>query len=226
MEKKEFPDLEADSKPAPSGIMGKLSGYPNKLFGIVKLILGICLLPFVYSFSIAFLNEFARLGKSSQHNFWSGLFTFLIIYLFVWEPAIIYAKGQKLLEIIFNFFKPMVKVAPYLLPIYTIVLFIIYGLLSLVVSSGWLLRYSMFLFGFSIALHLVFSAKTTRIKKSDFLKANYIFGFSFIYIVNIFILAFCINLIFKEFSFVNFFNASFQITKGIFYAAFKQLFLL
>jgi hypothetical protein len=224
MAKKELPDIESDFKPAPSGISGKISGYSNKLFGIIKLILGICLLPFVYSFSVAFLDEFVLIGKSSQKDFWSGLVIFLIIYLFVWEPAVIYAKGQKLLEIIFNFFKPIVKVAPYLLPIYTIVLFIIYGLLSLVVSSLWLLKYAMFLFGFSIALHLVFSAKAIRYKKGDFLKANYIFGFAFIYMVNVFILALGISLIFKEFSFVSFFNVSFQIAKGIFGAVFKQLF--
>lgn len=226
MEKKELPNVEADFKPAPSGLFGKVSGFSNKLFGIVKLILGICLLPFVYSFSVAFLNEFARLGKPTQLDFWSGLFSFLIIYLFVWEPVIIYAKGQKLLEIIFSFFRPIVKVAPYLLPIYTIVLFIIYGLLSLMVGSPWLLKYSMFLFGFSIALHLVFSAKSIRSKKGDFLKANYIFGFSFIYAVNIIILSLGINLIFKDFSFVSFFNSSFQIALGVFRAAVKQLFLI
>ena len=127
---------------------------------------------------------------------------------------------------VFNFFKPIVKVAPYLLPIYTIVLLIIYGLLSLVTASAWLLKYSMFLFGFSIALHLVFSAKSIRTKKSDFLKANYIFGFSFVYIVNVFILALGMSLIFKEFSLVNFFSVSFQAAKGILHAVVKQLFLL
>jgi len=84
----------------------------------------------------------------------------------------------------------------------------------------------MFLFGFSIALHLVFSARSIRSKKGDFLKANYIFGFAFIYIVNVFILALGVSLIFQDFSFIDFFNASFQIAKGIFSAVVKQLFLL
>ena len=224
--KKDFSDIEADFRPEPSGISGKLSGYPNRLLGVIKLILGICLLPLVYSFSVSFFGEFDLIAKSSRVDFWSGLVTFLIIYLFVWEPVIIYARGQKLLEIVFNFFKPIVKVAPYLLPIYTIVLLIIYGLLSLVTASGWLLKYSMFLFGFSIALHLVFSAKSIRTRKNDFLKANYIFGFAFVYIVNIFILSLGLSLIFKEFSLANFFNVSFQTAKGILQAVAKQLFLI
>ena len=145
--------------------------------------------------------------------------------LFIWEPAVIYNKGHRLLEIMFSFVKPMVNVAPFLLPVYTILFFIIYGLLALGVKSDWLIEYTLFLIGFSSILHLVFSAKSIRSKKGDFLKANYIFGLSFIFILNLALLAFGFSLIFKEFSFVNFCNISFTIFRNIFLAVFKQLFL-
>lgn len=215
MEKKELPKTEGDFKPR----------FSNKVFGIIKFILGVCLLPFVYSTSLAFLSQFGLLQKSLQGYFWSGVIALLIVYLFVWEPAIIYARGQRLLEMIFIFFKPLVRLAPYVLPVYTIVLFIIYGLLSPAIKGAWLVQYSMFLIGSTLALHLVFSAKSIRSKKADFLKANYIFGFSLIYVINLTILAFCINLIFKEFSFVAFCNSAFQAASNMFYAVFKQLFL-
>ncbi len=224
MDKKESPNIESDFKLKLPGPSNKLSGFSHKAFGIVKFILGVGLLPFVYSSTISFLNESSLIGKSLQEYFWGGIITLLLIYLFVWEPAIIYAKGHKILEVIFNFFKPLVRVAPYVLPIYTIVLFIAYELLSLTVKSEWLIEYFIFLLGLSIALHLIFSAKSIRAKKSDFLKANYIFGFALIYIINLMLLAFCLNLVFKEFSFVNFFNISFQVAKNIFSAVFKQLF--
>ena len=128
------------------------------------------------------------------------------------------------MEVVFSFFKPLVKVAPYLLPIYTIVLAISYILLSYVVKSSNLVNYFIFLFGFSVSLHLILSAKTLRSKKEDFLKGNYIFGFSFVYIVNLAILSFFLNLMFDKFSFVNFSNNSFQIAKNIFGVVFKQLF--
>jgi len=231
MEKKEslkFKTEEADFKPKAGGregISGKLSGLYGKLFGVIKFILGVCLLPFVYSSSIAFMGQFGVIDIGLQNCLWSGVITFLIIYLFVWEPALIYTKGQKLLELVFNFFKPLVKVAPFLLPIYTIVLFVFYGFLSLFIKDSWFLRPVMFLFGFSIILHLVFSSKSIRTRKGDFLKGNYIFGFSFIYILNISILAFGLNLIFKGFSFVSFSNATYSTAKDVFYVIFKQLFL-
>ncbi len=236
MAKKEFPEkLAPKGKEVPAkndfggGLSGdfssKISGLSSKLFGLVKVLLAVLILPFVYSSVVSFLNEFAQVDKYLQQIFWNGTITFLAVYLFIWEPVIIYNKGHKLLEIMFSFFKPMVNVAPFLLPIYTILFFIIYGLLSIGIKSSWLIEYAFFLIGFSSILHLTFSAKTIRSKKGDFLKANYIFGFSFIFILNVALLAFGFSLIFSKFSFVNFCNISFDIAKSIFYAVFKQLFL-
>ncbi len=235
MDKKEFlkkednlpplDNLDADIDKGGGALKAKLAHFSQRLFGIIKLLLGVSLLPFVYGSTVSFLNEFAFIEKSLQSSFWSGLISLLIIYLFVWEPKVVYLKGHRLLEIIFSFFKPLVKVAPYLLPVYTLVLFALYGILSYFVKSPQLINNFAFLFGFSIALHLIFSAKSIRGKKDDFLKGNYIFGFSFIYILNVILLAFCLNLIFDKFSFVKFSNQSFQIASGVFYAVFKQLFL-
>jgi len=171
------------------------------------------------------LNEFNTVEKLFQNYFWAGVISFIITYLFIYEPAIIYNKGQRLLGIVFNFFKPLVRVAPYLLPIYTIAIFIAYLIFSSALKTKESVGYFIFLFSFSLTLHLIFSAKSVRSKQGDFLKANYIFGFSFVYILDLTLLAFCLNIIFKEFSFVSFFNNSFQIGKNIVYAIFKQLFL-
>jgi len=226
MEKKEFlKAAKADFEPKSSGVSIKLSGASQKAFGVIKFILGVSLLPLVYSSTTAFLNEFNTVEKPLQDAFWSGIVVFLAVYLFIWEPAVIYYRGQRLLEIIFTFFKPLVRVAPYLLPIYAIVLFLLYWPVSLLVRSGDLLPYFIFLFGFSIGLHLVFSAKVIRGKKEDFLKANYLFGFSFIYILNLVLFAAILNMLFAKFSFVNFLNNAALTAQGIFSAVFRQLFL-
>lgn len=208
--------VAADLKP-------KISNFSHKLFVFTKFVLGICFLPFVYSVTVSFLNQFSLIDKVLQNYFWWGTITLLIIYLFIWEPGIIYIRGQRLLELVFSFFKPLVRVAPYLLPIYTILLFIVYRALSLVLKDA--VKYFVFLFGFSIALHLIFSAKTLRSKKEDFFKSNYIFGFSLIYIINLILFAFFLNVLFDKFSFVAFCNDSFQIAKGIFATVFNQLFV-
>ena len=235
MDKKKFPEKKVlkDKENPPQKELGglsgdfssKISGLSSRLFGVIKFILALIILPMVYSSMVSFNNEFTQIDKGLGQIFYNGIVTFLAIYLFIWEPAIIYNKGHKLLEIMFSFIKPMVNVAPFLLPIYTILFFIIYGLLGLGIKSAWLIESTLFLIGFSSIMHLVFSAKTIRSKKGDFLKANYIFGFSFIFILNIFLLALGFSLVFKEFSFVNFCNVSFTIFRDIFLSVFKQLFL-
>ncbi len=225
MVKKEFPNNKKENlTPHAQGASSKSSWLSNKVFGIIKFILGTCLLPMVYSSTVSFFNEFSAVNKPLQNYFWSGLISLLLVYLFVWEPVIIYQKGHRVLEIIFSFFKPLLNVAPNLLPIHTIIALATYGILSIFIKADWLIKLFVFLFGFTLALHLVFAAKSIRVKK-DFLRANYIFGFSLIYIINLMLLAFCLNLIFAEFSFVNYFNNTFQITKNIFCTIFKQLFL-
>ncbi|MCM8781722.1 MAG: hypothetical protein NC828_01530 [Candidatus Omnitrophica bacterium] len=225
MEKKPSPNnLEADIQPRQFDIFQRLSKASGKIFSIIKLLIGLCLLIFVYASSKIFLQEFNFIDKKLQGYFWWGIIWFLLIYLFIWEPALVYQKGHRILELIFSFFKPLVRVAPYVLPIYTIILFFAYLSLSLFIKSNWLVEYFIFSLGFSLALHLVFCAKSIRTRK-DFLKANYLFGFSFVYVINVILLAFFLNIIFKEFSLVSFFNKSWQLATGIFYSVFKQLFL-
>ncbi|MCX5693517.1 MAG: hypothetical protein NT014_00010 [Candidatus Omnitrophica bacterium] len=236
MAKKELPEKQqvpkGKEKPNQNdngGLSGdfssKISGLSSKVFGVIKFILAIIILPLVYSSIVSFINEFTQIDTGLQQIFYNGIISFLAIYLFIWEPAVIYNKGHKLLEIMFSFFKPLVNVAPFLLPIYTILIFIIYGLLALGVKSDWLIEYTLFLIGFSSILHLTFSAKAIHSKKGDFLKANYIFGFSFIFILNLMLLALGFSFIFEKFSLVNFCNVSFTIFQNVFLSVFKQLFV-
>ncbi len=223
MEEKESPSLGSG---VVTNVRSKFSGFLHWLFGFTKFLLGVLLLPFVYSVSVSFLKEIRLVGAAAETYFWSGIVSLLVIYLFIWEPAAIYTRGHKILEWVFSFFKPLVKVAPYLLPIYTIVLAVLYLIIASVAKTSSLTNNFVFLFGFSLSLHLIFSAKTLRSKKGDFLKGNYIFGFSFVYITSILMLSFFLSLIFEKFSFVDLSNQTCLIAKGIIAGAFRQLFSL
>lgn len=201
---------------------GKLKEF---LLTFLKFLMGVCLLPIVYAVSICFGGQLVKLDTQIIKSFLFGGTSFLGLYLFVWEPEILFKKGQKILELTFRFFAPLVKVAPYLLPIYSILIFILYFILVVFMDTRSLTSAFVFFIGFSFALHIVFCAKTLRFKKEDALKAGYIFGFSLIYILDTLLLAFFFNIIFVEFSFLKLFNESYQIAKSIYLAVFSQLFL-
>ncbi len=231
MPKKESPKKDSaktESKPQceHKGVFSRArSALTGSSFALIKLILGVCLLPYVYSASVAFLGQFNLAGSVLTNWFWWGAIVFLGLYLIVWEPASVYAKGQKIVEMVFCFFQPLVKTAPFVLPIFMILVLIAYGIASNWIEDARLLNWALFFTGFSAMLHLVFTAKTMRVKK-DAMKANYIFGYSFIYIINLGMLAFAFSLIFKEFSFVTFSKQTLESGNSIFYGVFKQLFLI
>ena len=73
-----------------------------------------------------------------------------------------------------------VMLAPYLAPVYTVIIAIIYFALSFFVD---ITRYSgifIFLIGFTLMLHLAYTAESMREKQSDLIKTGYLSSISFI----------------------------------------------
>lgn len=199
----------------------------NKIIGILKLIFAVLLLPVVIASSFGFAKEIVLLGKPLVDFFLWGIFAFLILYHLIWEPVIVYQKGQRVVEVIFKFFAPLVKIASFCLPIYTLLILIVYWLLSLVVASlKDFVNYFIILASFFLTMHIVFTAKTLKSREADFLKANYFFAVEFIYLISLCLIAGLLNIIFNGFSFLEFFRSSCQNTKDIVSPLFNQLFVV
>jgi hypothetical protein len=121
-----------------------------------------------------------------------------------------------------NFF---VMLAPYLMPIYTVIIAIIYFVLSFFMDVN---RYSgifIFLVGFTLMFHLAYTAESMKGKQSDLIKAGYLSSISFIYIVNLIIVFFIMSLLFRDVSFLDFISDVYEKTKFFYYSSWKQLFL-
>ena len=222
------PGLKAEggAKGPASGFTGKMRDLGSKLLAVVKLLCGLTLLAFVYAGSRGFFTKFRLADAGLQTSFWSGIVSFIICYLFIYEPAAVYRKGQNILAFVFKFFAPVMKVAPFVLPIWSVIVFACYPLLRMVTTASDAAGYVVFLGGFTWMLHLVFSAKTLRSRTGDFLRANYIFNFSLIYILNLLLIAFCLSLIVDKFSFVQFFQSSFGAARELWMMVTKQIFVL
>ena len=196
-----------------------------KVLGILEVVLGVALLPFVYGSTVAFGREFFLMPKAAQAAFGAGVGVFLAVHFFIWEPEEVYLFGQDILLRIFSPFKHIVNIAPYLLPVYTIAVFAVYELIAIFRPHNIFLGYAMFLFGVTSALHIVFSARALRSKGDDSFKGDYIFGAASAYIINLMILSLFLGVMFKEFSFINFCVIAYMLGKGVFVAIFRQLFV-
>lgn len=195
----------------------------HRFFSLIKLAIGIFLLPFVYSVSASFIRELAGVDRAVITPFINGAAACLLIYLFIWEPHKIYEKGQQLVEFIFQFVSPLMKVASYIVPVYSLILLIIFWVSNIVFKARFV-NIFMFLISFSFCFHLLLTARVLRNKERDILKANYLFGFSFVYIINLIILGLFLNFIFVDFSFVELVNQTYFGAGKIFFYFLNQLF--
>lgn len=121
-----------------------------------------------------------------------------------------------------NFF---VMLAPYLVPLYTVVIAVLYFILSFFID---ITKYSgafIFLIGFTLMMHLAYTAESIRGKQSDLIKTGYLSSISFIYIFNLIIVFLIISLFFQGASFVDFTADIYEKTKNFYWSFWRQLFL-
>ncbi|MEK6714851.1 MAG: hypothetical protein AABY43_02235 [Candidatus Omnitrophota bacterium] len=196
----------------------------NKLVSILKLAIFLSILPVAIGISYGFLNTLSLLDEKITDLFWAGVAAFFLVDLVILKLSGLYKKGQKIIEIIFHFFAPLVKFAPYVLPIYTILILVFSAAVSFFKDISPYRDTLLFFTGFSIILHFVYTADALRSKQSDFLKAGYFFAIILIYLFNLIILAAALDKVIPEFSFVQFFQNACASTKDAYNAIFDQLF--
>lgn len=199
----------------------------SKLASLLKLCLAVIFFPALIGVSVSFSDEIQKLSPHLVSAFVWGIFSYLVIHLLLYEPQPVYQKGQRIVESVFRFFSPLVKLASFFLPIFSLLTLTIYYVVLTLLGDKFRAEYHiyfMFLVSFFMVLHIVFTAAALRGRQSDFLKANYFFAMEFIYIINIGIIAGMFSLIFAEFSFLNFFNGSCSVVRDIFAAVGGQLF--
>lgn len=199
----------------------------NKLVNLLKLLFAVVFFPVLIGVSVSFSDELQKLSPRLVTAFVWGIFSYLVIHLLLYEPQPVYQKGQRIVETIFRFFSPLVKLASFFLPIFSILTLTAYYILLTFLGDKFRFEYHiyfMFLTSFFMVLHIVFTAAALKGRQSDFLKANYFFAMEFIYIINLGIIAGMFSLVFTEFSFLNFFNGVCSVVSNIFTAVFSQLF--
>ena len=158
-------------------------------------------------------------------NFIRGIVVYLFLYLFLYEFQPVYQYGQNMVTVIFRFFSPLVKVAPFVLPIFSLMALVVFYFSTFIFRSKEIGYAFMFLVSFMFTMHMVSTAKALRSRDNNAAKPDYFFSISLIYAINIFILALMFDLILPDFSFPDFFKTATGMTGHIYKSAFNQLFV-
>ena len=216
---------------------------------IFKVLIGVVLLPVTVAASIGFAGQLSQVQNLEGLStfFLKGVVIYLIMHLVLYKPSYFYvlgheiahalatlicggqvrsfrfsAKGGGVLTTKSNFF---IALFPYFFPTYTLFFWLVYFLVSLFKDISNLAPHFLFLVGFSLALHLVMTTDAMKVKQSDIFQTGYLFSISLIYVLNILLVSLILSVVFKDFSFPAFFQASLERTGTIYYSTYEYLFL-
>ena len=216
---------------------------------ILRFIISILLMPVCVIVTISFYEGIFAIKGVSQSGlyFILGALIYSIMHLLLFKLDFLYVFGHESMHALVTFCSGgkassmkvsgkggsiktttpnfFVMLAPYLMPVYTVIIAIAYFILSFFID---ITKYSgvfIFLVGFTLMFHLAYTAESMRDKQSDLIKAGYLYSISFIYIVNLVVVFLIMSFFFKDASFIDFVSAIYEKTKYFYWSFWKQLFL-
>lgn len=174
------------------------------LLTIVKFFGFLLILPLVVAAVLSFQVQLLAIPAHKEQWILWGAVIFVAVFLFLYNFKEVFAFGQNIVAGLLRFF-PAAANAGLIIPIYTII--VICGFLILNVTGlhqyEWII---LMVLGFTIALHIISSAQQLYEGDTTPIKAQYLFGFGVVLIVNLVVMSLLINFAIKEFSFIDFFH--------------------
>lgn len=216
-----------------------------KLF--IKFVIGVLVTPIAIGVTLAFYANFILIKElaSSLNFFFWGILSYVLLHILFYKPTYLYVLGHELVHVgaawLFGgkikSFKVseegggvgtdksnvVIELSPYFIPIYAIIITVVY----FVIASSYNINSATFVFliGFALALHIISTIEVMKVRQPDIVKSGYFFSIVMVYIFNIIVISLLFGLIFPSFSIKNFFIDLYSVTKVIYTAIVKQLFL-
>lgn len=197
----------------------------ERILVVLKFITAALLLPLVVGTVMALQGEIAKFDPALQQAIHTGTLAYVLMKFFVYDFDAVYKFGQGIVGGCFQFLKPVMNFAPYVLPIYTIIGIIAYAIVNITGKMGAWGPLFFMVIAFTFAMHIVLTAQDLYSKDSTPGKPDYFFAMALIFIVDVFFLSLLMSLAGKGFSFVSFFKGLSTVSGDIYVAVFRQLFI-
>jgi hypothetical protein len=211
----------------------------------LKFVIGILAIPVAYAATKAlYINLTLMQASVSLPCFVWGVVSYAVLHLLFYKPAYLYVLGHEAVHAgaawlfggrikSFKVSKEggsvgtdktnfVIELAPYFVPIYTVIITLIY----FVISKSYPVNGAIFLFliGFTLAFHIIATVEIMKVKQPDIVKSGFVFSVVLVYIVNIIVMAALFALAFPGFSLGSFFVDLRAQTQYIYVSVVRQLF--
>lgn len=175
------------------------------LFGILKLFLFSICLPAIIAAVSAFQKEVA-IFKDAPDVFFMGIIVYTIFHLFVFKPKGFFDFWQNIFAEICSFAGSGARVIALAVPIVMTLILLIYYISTVIFRQPWAADWLVFLTGIALAFHVIMSGQELYEEDDTSLKGHYFFALGLMVIANIVLAAGLMDLIFKNFAFVDFWH--------------------
>lgn len=209
---------------------------------ILRFAISMILLPVCYAVGRSFIDIVFSLNKSADiHGSWTyflcGFITYIVFQIVFFKPIRTYIFGHELTHAIASIisggkvksFKvrktggnvtltktnTFVTLAPYFVPIYTLLFIIAYWAIKQIFDTNTHYRHFLFIFGFTIALHLSLTVFAIRQGQSDLKRYGFIYSLILIFILNCTVLS-LILMLFFPIGLTDFTNGTIKYTRDVF----------
>jgi len=213
---------------------------------LIKLIVGVIAIPLAVGVTIAFYHNILLINElaKSFNYFVYGIVGYVILHLLFYRPTYLYVLGHEAVhaglswvmggkiksfkvsgdggQVATDKSNTLVELGPYFVPIYAIIITVIY----FVLVSSYNINGAVFVFliGFALALHIISTIEILKVRQPDIVKSGYVFSIIMVYVLNIVVISSVFSLVFPSFGLKRFFVETWAVSKHIYVAAVRQLF--
>lgn len=215
---------------------------------LLKSFVAVMMVPLAFAVTTAFYRNMVMIRElsGSLGYFIGGIIAYVALHLLFYKPTFLYVLGHEAVHagvgwlcgakissfqvskeggsVAMDKSNPVIELSPYFVPIYAILITLVYFLLI----SSYNINGSIFVFliGFALAFHIISTIEIMKIKQPDFVKTGYFFSIVLVYILNILVISLMFALVFPSFHIQKFFMDFAVGAKDIYVTIYKQLFYL
>jgi len=195
----------------------------NTLLVILKFVLAVLLLPFVWATSVSFHKYVVALPGTYGDFFFWGMFGFLLCFLFFYQFWGVYEFGQKITSGIFKFMVPADNFIAKIIPFYLTVILLLHFITTKFFNVNDYGHYFMYFAGFAFTMHVLLTAQDLQQQEHAFIKPAYLFVITTTLVLMICVVVLLFDLLLGEFLFLAFIKSAVSDALGIYYAAGERI---
>jgi hypothetical protein len=205
---------------------------------LLKIIIGIALLPVCIGASQAFYDLLQSLGSVEQTMlyFLSGIGLYIVMYFSGLKLNFLYVLGHEITHAVLilscggkiKAFKVssqggsvattksnvLISLGPYFFPIYTALVAVVFFCWAIFYPDIYkYVQILILLIGWSISFHFLMTLHSLRVEQPDITGNGYLFSLTLIYLINLSIIALLLGALFRQVDILGFFRQSVVYTK-------------